>query len=220
MECESVALWIVYADAVKTTRDRVESFLQQCLGPKRVVNARTANCWMLLTTALHSDEDLRDIVAPESTWLCENFMSLDKEEDKIGVGFALGVLFCATRSCYETVQEYDGGSELSGFLPIDDVLDAMHEDKALKSLLTIVDTGRLPSEKLTFLKQDFEISEYREIVLLRFLRQVLGGAFYFQLASNIKLHSRLGIQVEQKAASTKLSGVEKRMVRGILVCLC
>lgn len=71
----------------------------------------------------------------------------------------------------------------------------------------------MPSEKLTFLKQEFVFDDYRRILAVRFLREVLSEGFYNQLSYNEELQKALRIDVVQKLPKTKLSGIEKRLTR-------
>lgn len=162
LACLTTGVWIAFVQAPRATQalaDATLSILQ-----RHATNALVAACWAALVAAVYSSEDIRDIVAPESSWLCDAFMHAETLADQVGLGAAVGMLLCATRATHgaslagmamrwaplltgpvvtESAASFAEGRELAAYLPLDDVLDFAHGIKGLKNVLAVLESGEM-----------------------------------------------------------------------------
>jgi len=198
----SLGLWLHSTGEIDTTG--VDKALALCQKTKDSQRAFA----LLLTTK--SNEDVLDIVFPESSWVVDRFERTEGAT-QIEVGWTMCSLFCALYE--ERGEEGYDPYEMDGYVRVDEFSDGLRNVKAFKDLEKMFDTGVIPAETLEFNNQKFVFRGFRKVMQIRFLRAMLGPAFAVQMAENGMLFEMLDYYVDAKVTKTKMSGVEKRLFK-------
>jgi len=159
---------------------------------------------------LKSNEDILDFVVPSAQWLVARFLRVTGSE-QVEVGWSVCALFAALRE--ERGEEGYDPYELDGFLEVDTFSDALRGVKALKPLERVFDQGTVPREELTFNVQKFAFEGFRNVMVIRFLRELLKKSFAVQMAENEHLFALLDYAVKAKPAKFRITQVEKRLTQ-------